>query len=116
MVPSAPTRRTRSRCCSSSSRRRPELQKDRRFSRSSSIRLNIIPYNSINAILDHYIEEYLTDSQIESVGHEVAYIVDDFFIDDNPAERMDSTATLLYTGKVPVEATAENYRRPSNIA
>ena len=77
--------------------------------------LNIIPYNSINAILDHYIEEYLTDSQIESVGHEVAYIVDDFFIDDNPAERMDSTATLLYTGKVPVEATAENYRRPSNI-
>ncbi len=49
------------------------------------------------------------------MGHEVAYIVDDFFIDDNPAERMDSTATLLYTGKVPVEATAENYRRPSNI-
>lgn len=77
--------------------------------------LNIIPYDSINAILDHYIEEYLTDSQIESVGHEVAYIVDDFFIDDNPAERMDSTATLLYNGKVPVEATAENYRRPSNI-
>lgn len=77
--------------------------------------LNIIPYDSINAILDHYIEEYLTDSQIESVGHEVAYIVDDFFLDDNPAEQMDSRATLLYNGKVPVEATAENYRRPSNI-
>lgn len=77
--------------------------------------LNIIPYDSINAILDHYIEEYLTDSQIESIGHEVAYIVDDFFIDENPAAQMDSMATLLYSGKVPVEATAENYRRPSNI-
>lgn len=77
--------------------------------------LNIIPYDSLNAILDHYIEEYLTDSQIESVGHEVAYIADDFFIDENPAVQMDSTATLVYRGKVPVEATADNYRRPSNV-
>lgn len=77
--------------------------------------LGIIPYDSINAILDHYIEEYLTESQIESVGHEVAYIVDDLLIDENPAEQLDLHATLTYSGKVAVEATAENYRLPSNI-
>lgn len=77
--------------------------------------LGVLPYENIDAILNHFMDEYLTDSQYESIGHTLAVNVDDFCIDENPGIKMDNNVTLVYDGKMPVEATSDNYRKPSTV-
>lgn len=78
--------------------------------------LGVLPYENIDAIIKSVTDEYLTQSQYESIGHALAEAVDDFCIDDNPGVKHDNNVTFVYDGKMPVEATADNYRRPSTVA
>lgn len=77
--------------------------------------LGVLPYENIDAILNHFMDEYLTDSQYESIGHTLAVNVDDFCIDENPGFKKDNNVTLVYDGKMNVEVTSDNYRKPSTV-
>lgn len=77
--------------------------------------LGVLPYDSIDALLNHYMDEYLTDSQYESIGHTMADVVDDFCTDFNPSLKKDRNAAFVYDGKMPVNATPDNYRKPSTV-
>ncbi len=79
-------------------------------------RLGVLPYSSIHDILDHYMDEYLTYSQLESIGITMAELAGSFMIDDNPGELMDNFVKLRYNGPVEVIPTAEDYRLPSLVA
>ncbi|MCQ2484983.1 MAG: metallophosphoesterase [Clostridia bacterium] len=75
--------------------------------------LGIIEYNSLWGIVEHYMDEYLTDTQLEGIGQTLAGIVRDFAEDDS--FKLDSNATIVYNGPVAVEATRENYRLPTAV-
>lgn len=77
--------------------------------------LGVLPYTSLFDVLDKLlIEEYLTDSQLESVGHTVAYSLSDFVTDSNPIKFGDYDVTYS-SAKVTPEATTKNYRLPTMI-
>lgn len=84
----------------------------------SVLSIPVIPeeYSSIDAILEHLMNEYITPSQYEAWGYTMAWMLSAFLIDDNPDECMDNNASFTYSGPVEVEATQDNYRLPSNIA
>ncbi len=85
----------------------------------SVLNLSIVPdgYNSIDEIIDTLlVDEYLTFSQFEAWGGTIAWMVGSLLEDVNPEEKYDNNISITYTGKVPVEATRENYRLPSNVA
>lgn len=73
--------------------------------------LSIVDFSSLWGILEYYMGEYLTDTQLQGVGQTLASIVRDFAEDDSI--KADSDATFEYTGPVSVEATRENYRLPT---
>lgn len=75
--------------------------------------LGIIEYASVWGILEHYMDEYLTEPQLRGVGQSIAGIVLAFAEDTN--YKYDSDATIVYDGPVEVEATRENYRLPTAI-
>ncbi len=78
--------------------------------------LGVLPYTSLYDVVDKLlIQEYLTDSQIESVGHVLAYILEDFSTDSNPCVFGDSDITYS-SADVAVEATRENYRIPTMVS
>ncbi len=77
--------------------------------------LGILPYTSLNNVLDVLMEEYFTESQYESIGIEIAGILKGMNTDSNPKESGDHKATYVYNGKVTPEATSENYRKPSIV-
>lgn len=77
--------------------------------------VKFIPYSGIRDILDSFLEEYMTRSQYEAIGMEIADMLTDFCTDENPRKKGDCSAVYTYTGIVPVEATKENYRLPSVI-
>ena len=59
--------------------------------------------------------EYITESQYQSWGYTIKWMVSSFIYDDSPAKLSDSNVTLTYNGPVAVEATKENHRKPSHI-
>lgn len=85
---------------------------------SSVLSIPVVPeeYSSIDAIIDHLMGEYITQSQYEAWGYTMKWMLSSFLFDETPDEGLDSTATLTYSGPVEVEATQDNYRLPSHIA
>ena len=78
--------------------------------------LGVLPYDSLYDVLDKLvIQEYLTDSQIESVGHTLAYSLADFATDSVPQEKGDYDVTYS-SAKVIPEATRANYRIPTMVS
>lgn len=84
----------------------------------SVLSIPLVPenYSSIDAIIDHLMNEYLTQSQYESWGYTIRWMLESFVLDSNPADKLDSKAVIVYNGKEDVEVTKENYRLPSHIA
>ncbi len=76
-------------------------------------KLGIVEFDSVWGILESVMDEYLTDTQIQGIGQTLAGIVRDFAEDDS--FRLDGDATIVYDGRVPVEATRENYRIPTAL-
>lgn len=76
-------------------------------------KLGVVEFDSLIGILDHYMEEYITPSMLDGIGDSLARIVYDFAADYNFPD--DYNATIVYDGKVPVEATRENYRLPTAV-
>ncbi len=83
----------------------------------SVLAIPLVPeeYSSVDAIIDHLLGEYVTQSQYESWGYTINWMLSSFLVDSNPGLGMDSDATLTYSGPVEVEATVEDYRLPSHI-
>ncbi|MBQ5592413.1 MAG: metallophosphoesterase [Clostridia bacterium] len=73
----------------------------------------VIEGGSLMGIVEHLMDEYITESLLEGIGHSLANIVRDFVFDYNFEDDMD--ATVVYDGKVEVEATRENYRLPTAV-
>ena len=84
----------------------------------SVLSLPVVPenYSSLDAIIDHLMGEYITQSQYESWGYTIKWMLSSFVFDSDPGERMDSDAVIVYSGKEDVEVTKDNYRLPSHIA
>lgn len=78
--------------------------------------LGVLPYDSLYDIIDKLaLEKFLTDSQLESFGIFIAYVLADFSSDENPKQGGDSGVT--YTSeKVEVKADTENYRIPTMVS
>ena len=81
----------------------------------SVLSIPLIPeeYSSIDAIIEHLMGEYITQSQYESWGYTINWMLSSFLIDEG--ERIDNNAVLAYEGPVEVEATVEDYRLPSHV-
>lgn len=78
--------------------------------------LGVLPWSNIYDTLDKLlISKYLTDSQLESVGIFVAYILKDFATDENPIEKGDSNVTYS-SAPIEVEADTKNYRMPTMVS
>ncbi len=75
--------------------------------------LGVIEGGSLMGIVEHLMDEYITPSFLEGIGHSLANIVRDFAFDYNFEDDMD--ATIVYDGKVEVEATRENHRLPTTV-
>lgn len=75
--------------------------------------LGILDYSSIEELIDHYIEEYVTESQMETIAYEFYNFIYDFTTDELP---QDLNTTVVYKGKVPVTPTVEDLRLPSGVS
>lgn len=73
----------------------------------------VLEGDSLIGLLEHYMEEYITPSMLDGIGDSLASIVLNFVTDYNFPD--DYNATIVYDGKVPVEATRENYRLPTAL-
>lgn len=84
---------------------------------NSVLSIPVIPeeYSSIDAIIDHLMGEYITQSQYEAWGYTMNWMLSSFLFDDIPENSFDSNATITYSGPVEVEATQDNYRLPSHV-
>ena len=77
--------------------------------------LGVLPWESLDGLKDELLGEYLTVSQYEAIGIEIASVVRAFIDDKNPKPQGDKNVTYTYNGKVEPEVTAANYRAPSII-
>lgn len=78
--------------------------------------LEILPYKDLYDVLDQLLmKKYLTDSQFESLGIFVAYVLTDFSTDNNPTLKGDYG---IKYNSLPVEVpvTRENYRLPTMVS
>ncbi len=84
----------------------------------SVLAIPLVPeeYSSIDAIIDHLMNEYLTQSQYEAWGYTMSWMLGSFLLDYDPDEMADSNISVTYSGPVEVEATQDNYRLPSHVA
>ncbi len=73
----------------------------------------VVEGDSLMGVVEHLMDEYITESLLEGIGHSLATIVRDFVFDYNFAD--DMNATIVYDGKVDVEATRDNYRLPTAV-
>ena len=73
----------------------------------------VLEGGSVLGVVDHLMGEYITPSFLDGIGDSLAAIVRDFASDYNFPD--DYSATIVYDGKVPVEATRENYRLPTAL-
>ncbi len=78
----------------------------------------LIEYKSVNDILYHYMDEYLTESQMQTVDGEILSIVSSLCGDNSPGRFMDMNVTLEANtaGGYEVEKTSDNLRLPSNVS
>ena len=74
------------------------------------------PYNSLNSIVNLLLQEYLTQSQFDSLGCTISELISSMVIDNNPGFKMDYNCILSYNGSVKVIPTVEDYRLPSQVA
>ena len=78
--------------------------------------LDILPFKDLYDVLDQLLmKKYLTDSQFESLGIFVAYVLTDFNTDVNPGFKGDYGVTYS-SAKVEVPVTQENFRLPTMIS
>ncbi len=84
----------------------------------SVLSIPLVPenYSSVDAIIDHLMGEYITQSQYESWGYTIKWMLSSFVFDSDPAEKMDSESVITYDGAEEIEVTKDNYRAPSHIA
>ena len=78
--------------------------------------LEVLPYKDLYDVLDQLLmQKYLTDSQLESLGIFVAYVLTDFGADTNPTFKGDYDITY---NSLPVEVpvTRENFRLPTMVS
>jgi 3',5'-cyclic AMP phosphodiesterase CpdA len=75
--------------------------------------LGITDYNSIEGLLDSFLDEYMTDSEMEVIAYEFYNFIYDFTTDELPH---DLNETVVYNGTVPVTPTVEDLRLPSGVA
>lgn len=80
---------------------------------NSVLGLGLVPgMKSINGIADHFIEEYMTQSQFDGMGATIAFMIEDIATDQGDGE--DLTRQLTDAPHT-VEATRENYRLPTIV-
>jgi 3',5'-cyclic AMP phosphodiesterase CpdA len=91
---------------------------DRTFLNIINSILGFLPveYNSLENVVDTVAQEYLTQSQLDSVGYTIAEIIESMVVDEDPGFMMDRNVTIINKAPAPVIATAENYRLPSRVA
>lgn len=78
--------------------------------------LDILPFKDLYDVLDQLLmKKYLTDSQFESLGIFVAYVLSDFNTDVNPVYKGDYDVTYS-SAKVEVPVTQENFRLPTMVS
>ena len=78
--------------------------------------LGVLPYSSLYDVLDGLLmSKYLTESQLESIGIVIAWVLSDLSTDKNPMEKGDSGVSYFTTPVTP-EATRENYRLPTMVS
>ncbi len=78
--------------------------------------LEILPFKDLYDVLDQLLmKKYLTDSQFESLGIFVAYVLTDFTSDTNPVYKGDYDVTYS-SAKVEVPVTKENFRIPTMVS
>lgn len=75
--------------------------------------LGIGDINSLEDLLHHFLDEYMTKSQMDTIAYEFYRYLYDFTTDSAPA---DLNTTITYSGKVEVIPTVEDLRLPSGIA
>ncbi len=73
----------------------------------------VLEGGSVTGVVEHLMDEYITPSFLDGIGDSLASLVYDFASDYNFPD--DYNATIVYDGKVPVEATRENYRLPTAL-
>lgn len=78
--------------------------------------LGIVDYKSLDDLLNSFMDEYMTTSQMETIAYEFYNFLSYFTQDTNPGLKMDNNATVHYNGKVSVVPTVEDLRLPSGIA
>lgn len=75
--------------------------------------LGIADINSLEDLLNYFLDEYMTESQMDTIAYEIYNYLYDFTTDSGPA---DSNETVKYSGKVEVVPTVEDLRLPSGVA
>ncbi len=75
--------------------------------------LGIADINSLEDLLNYFLDEYMTESQMDTIAYEIYNYLYDFTTDSGPA---DCNETVKYSGKVDVVPTVEDLRLPSAIA
>ena len=78
--------------------------------------LGIVDYKSLDDVLNYYLDEYMTDSQMETIAYEFYNFLTYLTQDTNPDKGMDNDAVITYNGKVKVIPTVKDLRLPSGVA
>ncbi len=75
----------------------------------------VLEQSTLNGLLEHLMDEYLTTSQMETVDQEIASFVNGLCVEDD-VEDYNLTLTANTDGGYEVVATADNLRLPSTVA
>ncbi len=75
----------------------------------------VLEQSTLNGLLEHLMEEYLTTSQMETIDWELASFVEGFCFDAEPND-YNLTLSANTNGGYEVAATADNLRLPSTVA
>ena len=76
--------------------------------------VGVLEQSTLNGLLEHLMEEYITTSQMETIDWEIASFVEAFCVDEEPSD-YDLTLTANTDGGYEVVATADNLRLPSTV-
>lgn len=76
--------------------------------------LGITDYSSLEDILNSFLDEYMTKSQMDTIAYEFYNFIYDFTTDF--LQPSDNNTTVSYNGKVAVTPTVKDLRLPSGIA
>jgi len=75
--------------------------------------LGVTDYKSVEDVINSFLDDYVNDSFFEVLAYEFYNFIYDFTTDRGTP---DLNTTIVYNGKVPVEATVENLRLPSGVS